>query len=541
MALVSATEKEFSSRCRTLDLLKKRVEGFKNGNKQNVAVIGRKHIGKSTLLLKFFYEMTESPGVIPVYLELRREPFQLLEKRFLDSIVNCFRLEYGEDFEEAFPKHHPDFHESVLKISRSSRMSQEQALSSMFGLLADLQHETGKPVVFILDEFQALSGFRIKNPYSMLGEKIMTQKEIMYLLSSSTIKKAKDILDNDLSLLFGNFEVHEMGPFSSGEARVFADKHLPGFNMSQELSSFLLSMTGNNPFYLESILGDVQRAACLRGGSEIRDDLLSAAVANQFHNPAASIHQFFLRTMEGALDFRSAQDFEILLAVADGSKKSLRIAKAISKSSSQTTRKLEKFISADILLKHGQVYDYSDPLLKLWMRSVYKQRCFSFKPVQDASAREQTKNHVRDMYSSFLFFHGMDTGERLRRLFALFENDVIEIAGRSAKLPKFTSVGRKTKSGAQIPVLASAGRGASWALDYAEGPAAEVDITGFLEKLRGFPRTVTRVFLCLDGIETDAKLLAKEKEIWLWTIHDLNMLCGVYEQPGIMLKEKWNG
>lgn len=541
MALVSVTEKEFSSRGMTLDLLRKRVAGFKNGNKQNVAVIGRKHIGKSTLLLKFFYELSELQGITPVYLELRQEPFQLLERRFLDAVVEPFRAEYGEDFDEVFPERHPDFCEKISKISRSSRMSQEQALSSMFGLLADLQKETGRPVVFILDEFQELSGFRIKNPYSMLGEKIMTQKEVMYLVSSSTIKKAKDILDNDLSLLFGNFEVHEIGSFSSGEARVFADKHLPGFSMPRELLSFLLSIADNNPFYLESILGDAQRAACLRGGPEIRDDILSAAVANQLHNPAASIHQFFLRKMEDSLDFRSAQDFEILLAVADGSKKSPQIAKTVSKSSSQTTRKLEKFICADILLKHGQVYDYSDPLMKLWMRSVYKQRCFSFKPVQDAAARERTRNHVRDMYSSFLFFHGMDTGERLRRLFALFENDVIDLAGRSMKFPKFTSVGMKTKSGAQIPVLGSVGRRSSWALDYAEGPASESDITGFLEKLQRFPKTGTRVFLCLDGIEADAKLLAKEKEIWLWTIHDLNILCGVYEQPGIMSKEKWNG
>ena len=88
MALVSVTEKELSSREMTLELLRKRVEGFENGNKQNVALIGAKYIGKSTLLLKFYYEMLACRRVVPVYLELRKEPFQLLEKRFIESILS---------------------------------------------------------------------------------------------------------------------------------------------------------------------------------------------------------------------------------------------------------------------------------------------------------------------------------------------------------------------------------------------------------------------------------------------------------------------
>ncbi len=541
MALVSVTEKEFSSREMTLELLRKRVEGFENGNKQNVALIGPKYIGKSTLLLKFYYEMLACRRVVPVYLELRKEPFQLLEKRFIESILSYFRAKYGGDFDEDFPRNHPEFHEHISKLTRSSRRSQEQTLSELFGLLDELRKETGLPVVFILDEFQKLSLCRIKNPYSMLGENIMAQKGVMYLVSSSTIKKAKDILDNDLSLLFGNFEVHEPGSFSSREAFRFARQNLRGWTVSNELLGFILSVTGNNPFYMESILGDIQRGACIARETRISSDTACGAVANQLHNPAASLHQFFLNTVASSIDFRSALDFELLLAVANGFKKSSQIAKAISKSASQTSRKLEKFICADIMTRFGQVYDYSDPLLKLWMSSVYKKLCFSFKPVQDKSAREETKSLVQGMYSSFLLYHRMDTGERLRKLFELFDNDCVELAGRSVKLPKFRSVLNMTKPGFEIPVFASAGNRAVWALGYADEKAAEGEINGFLAKLPGFPKTGMKVFLCLGGIETDAKLLAKEKEIWLWTVEDLNVLCGIYEQPGIMLKEEWNG
>jgi uncharacterized protein len=541
MALETLTEKDFSNREKTLDLLRKRVEGLRKGNKQNVAIIGSKNTGKTSLLVKYFYDIIGSGDVVPVYLELREEPFPLLEKRFLNSLLNYFKVKYGEDFDEAFPRSHPEFLSRIAYFEHPSRRSQEHALSSLFGLLSALQEETGLPVVFMLDEFQKLSSFRIKNPYAMLGEKIMTQKEVMYLVSSSTVKRARDIIDNDLSLLFGNFEVHAMGALSPQEAFLFAKKHLGSLNMPSDLLSFMLNLTDYNPFYMENIIGNIKRLACLAGTNEASDKFLCRAVADQLHNPSAPLYQFFFSAVSRVLDFRSAQDFEILLAVSEGCKKSSLIAKTVSKSSSQTTRKLEKFINADILIRHGQIYDYPESLLKLWVNSVYKKRCSSFMPVQDEKSKKETEGKVRDLFYSFMFFHGMDVGERIRRLFMLFGNEAVELAGRSLKLPKFANVSQKRMAGSCIPVFAEAGKKNFWVLDYAEGPVTEAGIYKFLGKIEGLPMPSVRIFLCLNGIETDAKLLAKEKEIWLWTIQDLNVLFGIYEQPGIMLKEKQNG
>ncbi len=540
MAIFPVCEREFHSREQTLDLLRKRLEGFSKGNKQNVALIGQRYIGKSTLLLKFFNEMKQYGRVVPVFLEMRKEPFQILEKRFIESVLYYIR-ESEEDFEKALPGKYSELSESLSSLEGSGRRTQEQTLSDLFELLQILNRETGLPVVFILDEFQKLSGFRVRNPYSMLGEKIMTQKEVMYLVSSSAIKQARDILDNDLALLFGNFEVHTLGSYGVGESKRFVKQSLPGFDIAPGLEDFLLSITNNNPFYMESILRDVQGLLCLASDREVSGEILSEAVTNQLHNPATSVHQYFLNTVDAALDYRSARDFEMLIAVAGGCKKSSEIANRVSRSSSQTTRKLEKFINSDILLKFGQVYDYIDPLLKLWIKSVYRDLCLSFKPAHDKSAQGRTREHVNELLERFLSYSRLDIGERLRRLFGLFENDFVELAGRQVKFPKFRGVEKKAGGSGEIPVFASSGKRICWALDYSGDRVSEAHITEFLEKLSGLPRVSMKIFLCLDGIETDAKLLAKEKEIWLWTVHDVNRLCGIYEQPRIMLKESDNG
>ncbi len=535
MAAVGINTGEFFSRQQTLDLLRKRVEGFRKGSKQNVALIGKEHIGKSPLLLNFYEELLQSPEIIPVYIELREEPCQLFEKRFIDSLLHCFEAGEGEDAEKILPATCPRLWEDISKLKKSSRKTQEQILKTVFDMVGALQQETGRQVVLMLDEFQKLSWFRVKSPFAMLGEKIMTQREVMYIVASSTVKRARDILDNDLSMLFGNFEVHVLAPPGAGESLVFLRRNLPGLDVPVELLNFLLCVTGRNPLHLESIAREIQYVALRENKGAISPEIVSEALSVQLCSPAASTHQYMLNTVNSVIDARSVKDLEILLAIAGGSKKSPQIAKSISKSASQTTRKLEKFVNADILVKLGQVYDYSDTLLKLWMRLVHGAQCYSFKPMIEDKEKKEIRKKIIDIMDLFVSSSCMELSERLRGLFKLFENDFIEFAGRALRFPKFQTVSEKTAGESQIPVFASAGKTKFWAVDYARETVTESQIMQFLGKLSHAPKTGMKIFLCCNGIDTNAKLLAKEKEIWLWTVHDLNLLCEIYEQPKFMV------
>ena len=55
---------EFFAREQILDTLRKRVEAFKNGYRQNVALIGHQHLGKTSVLHQFLYGFRE-PSILP--------------------------------------------------------------------------------------------------------------------------------------------------------------------------------------------------------------------------------------------------------------------------------------------------------------------------------------------------------------------------------------------------------------------------------------------------------------------------------------------
>ncbi len=60
---------KFYGRKATLDILRKRVLDFKDGYRQNVALIGERYIGKTFVLHKFLSEMA-APDTLQVYIDV---------------------------------------------------------------------------------------------------------------------------------------------------------------------------------------------------------------------------------------------------------------------------------------------------------------------------------------------------------------------------------------------------------------------------------------------------------------------------------------
>ena len=99
------------------------------------------------------------------------------------------------------------------------------------------------------------------------------------------------------------------------------------------------------------------------------------------------------------------------------------------------------------------------------------------------------------------------------------------------KYTKFSNISARTVHGQELPVVASIGK-IYWVADFSKGVVSENGVRAFLEKLSGFRGKISRkILICLAGIETDAKLLAKEEGIWLWNLDDLNFILSLYEQP----------
>ena len=82
-------EYNFFDRKSVLELLKRRVIDLKEGYRQNIAFLGDKYIGKSSILRKFVSDLDDD-GTIEIYLDLDNKDFNYFFSKFAGSILYNF-------------------------------------------------------------------------------------------------------------------------------------------------------------------------------------------------------------------------------------------------------------------------------------------------------------------------------------------------------------------------------------------------------------------------------------------------------------------
>ena len=532
----------FFGRTDSLALLTKRIAGLKSGYRQNVALVGAQFIGKSSLLLRLIDAIDDSE-VLPVYVQVRAESLQRFGTRFLGAILYFHLKSKGitppegfRELAEAARESAPRTTEAVLRTERLLRKGREQAFAALFDVLPVVSEETGCFCVVMLDEFQEMSGLRLKNPFHLFGQKIMTQKQVMYIVTSSTIQRGKQILGQDLSLLFGNFEVDTLQPFDDSASREFLDSRLPPARLEDRYKRFLISITGGHPFYLGCLIGRLRTAAAARDNGQITSDLVLDVLVDELGNASGLLYRVILGGLGEVLNGPAkAPDLEIVLALAGGSMKSSEVARLMSRTPGQTTRRLDRLAHTDLVTRRAKLYGVSDPLQKLWLHGVYRMRESSYGPSMKES-RERSRALLKEMLDAFTKEEARGVPERIRELFRQFGNEVFEIGGKSFRLMRFDSVEAGRVNGQELPIVARAGKRRLWVADVQAGLVSEKEIQPIAERMGKLDAKVARkILVCLGGVEMDAKLIAQEAGLSLWSMDDINFLLDLYGRCRIVM------
>ena len=108
-----------------------------------------------------------------------------------------------------------------------------------------------------LHRCQLLGKLRVKDPFKKLGQKIMVQSTTMYLLVSSQLQAARQILREGLSLLFGQFEILEMGPLDPVSSLRTVRSVWTQESADPFLESLLVELAQGYPSYLSILLQGV--------------------------------------------------------------------------------------------------------------------------------------------------------------------------------------------------------------------------------------------------------------------------------------------
>src|SRR5262245_50732568 len=79
-------DKTFFGRQSCLDLLSRRVRDLKEGYRQNLALLGNRYLGKSSILYHFLKNIDDK-DVTVIYLDLENKDFNYLVNKFVASLL----------------------------------------------------------------------------------------------------------------------------------------------------------------------------------------------------------------------------------------------------------------------------------------------------------------------------------------------------------------------------------------------------------------------------------------------------------------------
>ncbi len=530
-----------------LNTLIHRVNSFADGYRQNIAIFGEPCMGKTALVKDLFAsESIKRDCIIPVYLEIKIEPFEFCAKRFIKSILSQVvksdpmltppqdTVLLIEDLTRDYPKT-AQVCVRVLQDIERSRL--DEAFSFMLDIPAVLSEETKKRCVLILDEFHNLDNYLLKNPFGAIAKKIMIQKDTMYMLISSRTTLSLRIVNERLALLFGNFEKFFLKPFDISNGRVFLQNNLKGITLPQAYLDFISSFTGNRPFYMQAVCDEIERAVFSRRiPSENKLNLIEHSFMEAIFKKNGVLNQYFYNLLfkisEGKLLSKS---ISVLIALSSENKKQSEISKASHLQAGDVSKILNSMIELDIIAHSGAFYRFTDRLFRFWLKSAYMKRISSFS-IDEAVEESIFKKEVSSRFHAFAMEFEKELSSRIVELFKLFKNDIIQLNGKRHKFISFTNVEKIDRpDNDQTNIMATNGR-QKWLFTIKKENVTENDMAEIIKNSRAQKqnaRATRNVVIAFAGLNENAYLMAKEAKFWTWNMEDLNVLMELYGKPHI--------
>jgi len=537
--------KDFFGREEVLDTLRKRVESFLSGYRQNVALIGHMKLGKTSVLHQFLYTYKNS-SVLPIYVELK--PHAL--SNFVDQFVRSLLFEYLRRKESIDSM---ESYETLVHLAKNfipktvaeietiqqelKKGSAEAAYSRLFELTSCIHKETGAKCIVILDEFHRLGDFGVKNAFQNFGKRIMVQKDTLYLLSSSSFTVSKLILTEKLSLLFGNFERIYLEPFPFDVAVTFVDKKIQPLSMPEGLKKYLIALTDGHPFFLNVICSKACQLGLVTGKKEMDASLLVESLKQLFFDSEGVLNQYFVNLMAKWTGRFKGDHAQILVQLAGSVNKLKELSMATRRSGKDVSRQLKELIEAELIVKNGVFYHFHDKLFRFWLKYVYQPKEFSLLfDMQSKSANFRVEIHKH--IAEFLEAARLAPAERVASLMRRFRNEIVEFESKGRQLPQFDEIAIAPDETGFAPIVAWT-KNQAWVCSVLDDRSTEKDVLDLVDAGASLKTTrVKKVLVALSGIEPNARLLAKNKKVWTLTLQKINMLLDFYGQSKIISLKK---
>lgn len=346
-----------------------------------VAIIGRRKVGKTSLLLEAARRTsTEVDVAVLDVLEmapLTTDVFRTLALRALDALLSP---QSGASFERAARNRGQyqrllDSTPAIQSLPAQLRTTLRElsegppAVDDVRELLQvpeDLAKALERHLVLAIDEVQELSslarGRRQFDPFPVMRAVWQRHEHVAYAISGSALSMMEQLVTSRRSPFFQHFRILRLGAFERADAvSLLVRQSPPDRKIPQALAERCVDVLGGNPFYLQ-MAGE----ALVAGEPPYDEPALKQVVQSLVFSRSGRLGLYFeneYQHLVGASTTLAA----VLETLADGPRRQADIARAIQASAPSTARYLDRLGDAVARETDGS-YAIADHVFADWLK-----------------------------------------------------------------------------------------------------------------------------------------------------------------------------
>jgi len=527
-------KEKFFDRESYIETIEKRIFALKDGYRQNIAIVGDELVGKTSIIFKLLDRLHDN-SIITVYLEGRPESISSFVKRFIAILLYNFLINSGLPLQEDLDflikrseKYIPKTTEKIKSIlSAVAKRKKNNIFTELLSLTESIYQETGKSCVIIFDEFQNLENLGLGNLYKDWSKLLISQKNTLYIITSSMKFKTKYILSKDLSLLFGNFEIIEIEPFDIRTAEQYLDLKLKNINLDAGLKDFLVNFTGGYPMYMGVIADAILKSENIK---------LAETLETLLFDASGILNQRFSNYIKRFLDSGFNNDYiSILYLIASGHNKIKDIAHILHKQKKELNTRISHLLELDTITRSADFLKINDRIFGFWLKFVYQEKLQSL-TFDAKNQKEKFRDNIEAIIQDYLSYARKPIRERFTEVLNLFEDEAVQMERKKVRLHHFREIkflefhNRNIKQG-----LIGRSQESIWIMAFKQDILTEEDVTEFSKECKKYRHKLQRkIIVTLKDIDSNTRLRALEEKVWAWDINNLNQILDLFSKPRVI-------
>jgi len=382
------------------DEIKAIITRMKSKLNYNIAVLGYRRIGKSSILAKAAHILSEDDKTVVVYFDVQK--FLGDPKSFLinlqSTIFNAYvkkldrvgklKVKAGKSFDfigkivealsskkikgigvEITPGASAEDFSITPKIEFGNKdINYMPMFLAVFKTANALAEKNNMKFVIILDEFQEIIHLHrhkgLKNILELFRSVIQERgKNVSYIVCGSHVHLLRAILSNGKSALFQHFIELPVGEMNMKNSVILFNEYLvaKGLKTDDKLATQAYNLVGGQPYYLMAL------AEAWEPGNNISEVFL-----NQLSSSVGTLRLYAQYVL--AEDIATAQGGPMLksilekLAVTDKGLSYSGLSKELSIPTSSLVPYMNELVKTDLVVKEGTLYKIRDNIVKQYLK-----------------------------------------------------------------------------------------------------------------------------------------------------------------------------